>query len=192
MSDQALTLGDSLRRALPSHVPLPPDFKLTPGVWLAPAGAGKTREQTRDQPRWVDGDSVVYDAIGWPITSAWKTSDDELASYVNVANWAALYRYCVLHPDAAVMFNGTIPMVASELYGSNALRGVLLPDLLDVARNLVTHHSTRTSSFEAAISNIPVDYLALISMARCYNVPVYSGPTVSALFTAPKPTSISP
>lgn len=73
-------------------------------IIFAPSGAGKSHLALREPSLYVDGDTIISKATGWP-SGTW--ADQALADWVHSSNYCLLAAATLL-PDQIVLFNGKI------------------------------------------------------------------------------------
>lgn len=161
-----------------------PAFVLAAGLWLAPRGAGKSYGAALG--RWIDGDVVIHEAIGWPKTPNWW-KDREIASVTHAANIGILAAYCRANVTSVVMFNGAVPttLVRSHPKIMPVLRGVILPSSALISRNLETHpHALHHATLKQRIDEILPNRDELRRVAEDLHLPIIQGERADALMTS--------
>jgi hypothetical protein len=141
---------------------------------LAPRAAGKSHGARLG--RWVDGDIIIHNTVGWPAGDWWKTPNADFihernARVLTEAAWRAPAERPGRH-HFLIAFNGNWPRAA----------GVLPPVLVVVPTedyinaNLATHpHALRDATYEARMAETASNIAGLIAIAREWACPILTG-----------------
>lgn len=159
---------------------------LKPGLYLAPSGAGKSYGASLG--RWLDGDEIIAERIGWPKTvidgkNWWKT---KFGDYIHFANTAALVRSFADNPNQIVLINAKVDPDAVALYdreGHFSVQGAFLPTEEWIMRNYATHPHAKQHRDEAEFrQDIEGNRRDIMRQAEHWGVPVLLGTAADDFF----------
>lgn len=137
------------------------------GIILAPSASGKS--YWAGLGRWIDGDLIIANTIGWPRTLDWWMQPN--ASSVHNRNATILSAFA--NEGNLIAFNGGWTLVAGVIRPLMCIRtpGALLAFNAPTHPHLLKHKPLLRALTRDLVSN----HEAMESMARRLDVPILSG-----------------